>query len=73
MQFEIAPDGQYIKHGADIFKRLKTRHAPYKLNDEQKTRRRLYMREYRAKSKTPTAKCETSKSDVCASDEKTNS
>jgi hypothetical protein len=72
MEFVLAPDGQYVKHGSNIFKRLKTRQVPYKLNDEQKTRRKLYMREYRAKSKTPTPKCETSKSDVCASDEKTN-
>jgi hypothetical protein len=71
MEFELAPDGQYVKHGADIFKRLKTRQIPYQLNTEQKTRRKLYMREYRAKGKTP--KCETSKSAVCASDEKTNS
>ena len=63
MEFEVAQDGQYIKHGADIFKRLKTRKVPYKLNDEQKTRRKLYMREYRAKGKTA----------KCATDEKTNS
>ena len=72
MEFELAPDGQYVKHGADIFKRLKTRQVPYQLNTEQKNRRKLYMREYRAKSKTPTPKCETG-SAVCASDEKTNS
>ena len=72
MEFELAPDGQYIKHGAEIFKRLKTRKVPYKLNDEQKTRRKLYMREYRAKSKKSTPEC-VAQPDVCASDEKTNS
>ena len=73
MEFELAQDGQYIKHGSEIFKRLKTRHVPYKLNDEQKTRRKLYMRDYRAKAKTPTPKCATQPDDVCASDEKTKS
>ena len=72
MEFELAPDGQYIKHGTDIFKRLKTRKVPYQLNAEQKNRRRLYMREYRAKAKAPTSKCEA-QPDVCARDEKTNS
>ena len=72
MEFEVAQDGQYIKHGADIFKRLKSRKVPYKLNDEQKTRRALYMRNYRAKSKTPTPKCETGSAD-CATDEKPKS
>ena len=70
MEFELAQDGQYIKHGADIFKRLKTRKVPYKLSADQKNRRKLYMRAYRAKGKTP--KCAT-QPDVCASDEKTNS
>ncbi len=73
MEFELVSGGQYVKHGSDIFKRLKTRQVPYKLNDEQRNRRRLYMQKYRAKGKTPTPKCETSKSAVCASDEKTNS
>ena len=53
MEFELVQDGQYIKHGSDIFKRLKTRKIPYQLNAEQKNRRKLYMREYRAKSKPP--------------------
>ena len=70
MEFELVQDGQYIKHGADIFKRLKSRKVPYQLNAEQKNRRKMYMREYRAKSKTP--KCETGPAD-CATDEKTNS
>ena len=72
MEFELVSDGQYIKHGSDIFKRLKTRHLPYTLNADQKNRRKLYMRDYRAKAKTPTPKCETGSGD-CASDEKTNS
>ena len=72
MEFELAQDGQYIKHGADIFKRLKTRKVPYQLNTEQKNRRKLYMREYRAKSKKSTPGC-AAQPDVCASDEKTNS
>ena len=71
MEFELVSGGQYVKHGSDIFKRLKTRQVPYKLNDDQKTRRRLYMREYRSKRKTPTPKCETGSAD-CAREEKTN-
>ena len=71
MEFELAPDGQYIKHGTDIFKRLKTRKVPYQLNAEQRNRRKIYMRQYRAKSKTLAPKCERSAD--CATDEKTNS
>ena len=72
MEFELAPCGQYVRRGNDIFKRLKTRQVPYQLNTEQKNRRKLYMREYRAKAKPPTPKCETG-SDVCASDDKIKS
>ena len=65
MEFELVEDGQYIKHKTDLYKRLKSCTVPYKLNAEQKNRRRLYMREYRSKRKAP--KCETTVAE-CAAD-----